>query len=447
MTKTTFSIFINGFKPGKLVIFIFIIAISFISFDAEAQRFPKPEFESGYEQIETQIPVPRSNFMEYFDVFVLFIALGIITWIVLRKRSRTGVFWVSVFSVLYFGFFREGCVCSVGSLQNVTLALFNPGYKIPITVLLFFILPLLFTLLFGRTFCAGVCPLGAIQDFFVIKPLKLKNWVQKLLGLIPYFYLGLAVLYAATNTDFIICRYDPFVSIFRLNGEFSMFLLGGLFLSASIVIARPYCRFFCPYGVLLNWMSRISLFHMTITPTKCVQCKLCEGSCPFDAIDIPDTEKPKESKQTTKRRFIALVVLIPLITLTGAWSGYLIHEKLAIVNSKVELAIELIYLDKHPEITDDPSYTESFEVEAFRTSGQSKEQLFEEAKLVISKFRIGSILFGGFIGLVFGITLAGLSVYRYKNDYEPNKGECLSCARCMDYCPVDDESKLIEKVK
>jgi len=33
--------------------------------------------------------------------------------------------------------------------------------------------------------------------------------------------------------------------------------------------------------------------------------------------------------------------------------------------------------------------------------------------------------------------LAGLSIFRYREDYEPNKGTCLSCARCMDYCPVE----------
>jgi len=49
------------------------------------------------------------------------------------------------------------------------------------------------------------------------------------------------------------------------------------------------------------------------------------------------------------------------------------------------------------------------------------------------------MLLGGFLGLVFGFTLAGLSVFRYRKDYEPNKGTCFSCARCMDYCPVEKD--------
>ena len=52
------------------------------------------------------------------------------------------------------------------------------------------------------------------------------------------------------------------------------------------------------------------------------------------------------------------------------------------------------------------------------------------------------LILGGFIGLVFGLTLAGISTFRYREDYEPNKGTCLSCARCLDYCPVKPGDEL-----
>ena len=34
----------------------------------------------------------------------------------------------------------------------------------------------LFTLFFGRTFCAGACPLGAIQDLVVVKPIVITSY-------------------------------------------------------------------------------------------------------------------------------------------------------------------------------------------------------------------------------------------------------------------------------
>ncbi len=424
---------------------ILVCIFLFLVFESQSQRFPKPEFESGYVQAETQIPQPRSDFFEYLDVLILFLSLSLATWLILKRRSRTGVFWISIFSILYFGFYREGCVCSVGSLQNIAFALFNPGYKIPITVLAFFILPLLFSLFFGRTFCSGVCPLGAIQDIFIWKPMKLSSWVQKLLGLFPFIYLGLAVLYAAIGTDFIICRYDPFVGIYRLNAEFIMFLLAAIFLATSIFLARPYCRFFCPYGVLLSWFSRISKYHMTITPTKCIQCRLCEDSCPFGAIEIPDELKLKESRKTSKKRFTTQLLTIPLLIIIGIWTGYQFHQNLAIVDSRVQIAYEIAELENNPTILEDPNYEETIEVEAFRSSGMSIESLYSTANEVIEEFRVGSMWLGAFLGLVFGITLSGLSAFKFRKDYEPNKSTCLSCARCMEYCPVDDEKELMIK--
>jgi len=249
------------------------------------------------------------------------------------------------------------------------------------------------------------------------------------------------VLYAATGTDFIVCRYDPFVGIFRIDAEFIMFLLGGIFLLTSIFIARPYCRFFCPYGVLLNLTSRFSKYHLSITPSECIQCKLCEDSCPFGAIDKPEPLKIKESRKDSVRRFIFLAAIIPALVLVGIWTGSQFHENLAKVNPTVRVAQGMLELKNNPAIQSDPSYIEPLEIEAFRTSGKTDKELYIEATEIIEEFHTGGMWLGGFLGLVFGLTLAGLSIFRYREDYEPNKATCLSCARCMDYCPVESSEE------
>ncbi|WP_461633538.1 4Fe-4S binding protein [Labilibaculum euxinus] len=410
---------------------IFFVGMEFAAI-SQQQRFPKPEFESGYTQPVTSMPVPRDGMFALLDVLVLIAALSLITWFILKKRSRTGVVAVSIFSILYFGFFREGCVCSVGSVQNVVLALFNPDYHIPLSALAFFVIPLIYTLFFGRTFCAGVCPLGAVQDVFLMRPVTLKKWLQKVLGLIPFIYLGLSVLYAATATDFIICRYDPFVGIFRFNATFFMFAIGAAFLLISIFIARPYCRFFCPYGVILNLVSRVSKNHLTITPSNCIQCKLCESSCPLDAINKPVEVKQMEDKRSATRRFILLSLIIPALMIVGGWTGANFHENLAKVNSKVRLADEMLHFDSK-------TMKESLEIEGFRTSGKPVEQLYLEASNIVKQFYYGGWILGAFIGLVIGLALSGLSTYRYREDYTPDKGDCVSCARCLKYCPVEKD--------
>ena len=432
------KIFSNLFKSltfGKVTRGFFLI-FSFLIFHfslatAQQQRFPKPEFATGYEQPSTVTPEPRALALEYFDVAVLLVVLSLTSWLVLKKRSRQGVLWVSLFTLVYFGFYREGCICSIGSIQNMVLSFTDPNYAISITALLFFILPLAFTLFVGRTFCAGACPLGAIQDVVIIKPISLPKWLNKTLGLIPYLYLSLAVLFAATGTDFIICRYDPFVGIFRMDAKFHMVVLGVSFLLMGMFVARPYCRFLCPYGVLLSWMSRFSRSHMTITPSKCIQCKLCASSCPFDAIDYPTNEKEVIKSGLGPKRFLTYAVVIPLWIALGVFAGERSHIFLSKANHDVYLAELLI---SHPEVKND---TENIDVKTFFSSGKTLETLVKESEVIRHKFYIGSMIAGGFMGLVIGMTLLNTVVFRKRQDYEPHRGNCFSCARCMNYCPVE----------
>jgi NosR/NirI family transcriptional regulator, nitrous oxide reductase regulator len=436
MKKVSDLLFLPFFRNllifGKVRRGFFLLFLLFtVHVSAQQQRFPKPEFESGYEQPSTITPEPRALTLEYFDVFILLVVLSLASWFALRKRSRQGILWLSVFTLIYFGFYRNGCICSIGAIQNVTLSFFDPAYAISLTALLFFLLPLIFTLFFGRTFCAGACPLGAIQDLVIMKPVSLPKWLNKTLGIIPYIYLSLAVLFAATGTDFIICRYDPFVGIFRMDAKFHMVVLGISFLLMGMFVGRPYCRFFCPYGVLLSWMSRFSKWHLTITPAECIQCKLCTTSCPFDAIDYPTNEKEVFKSGLGPKRFLTYALLIPLWIGAGVFIGERSHNWLSKANPDVYLAELLI---SNPEIKNDP---DNIDVQTFLASEKTMETLVKEAEIIRGKFHIGSMITGGFIGLVIGMTLLNTVVFRKRKDYEPNKGNCFSCGRCMDYCPVE----------
>jgi NosR/NirI family nitrous oxide reductase transcriptional regulator len=417
---------------NKAQIFMLIVVISLLTFNLLAiQRFPKPEFENGYQVPSTQVSKVQPLFFEFLDIAVFAGCMVLITWVILKKRSRRLVFWISIFSLLYFGFYRKGCICPVGSVQNITMAIFNPAYNVPLTAIIFFIIPVGFTLYFGRTFCAGVCPLGAIQDLFALRPVSLKPSTRSLLGLIPFLYLGLAILFAATGSDFIICRYDPFVGFFRHNATYLMFAIGGVLLLTGIFIARPYCRFFCPYGIILNLVSRVSRRHLTIPNGSCINCKLCDNACPFDAIDKPTGLDIKDRKRDLVRKLMIYGFITPALIILTGWTVSKYHEDFANVNFKVRLAREIMTTDTNADPATIPT-----EVTTFRSSDTPAETLYKEAELIIGRFNIGSWILGGFIGLVLGLTLARLTIYRYRNEYSANRGHCFSCARCIDYCPV-----------
>jgi NosR/NirI family transcriptional regulator, nitrous oxide reductase regulator len=285
-----------GLKPARG--FIPVAALLLLATALSAQTIPyqrpvdtAPQERSiggGYKTPTTQKPLPRGSWLQVLDVAVLAAAIGISSWLVLKRRSRKSVVALAIGSVAYFGFYRQGCVCPIGSIQNVAVALTDPQYSVPMVVTATFFLPLVMAVFFGRAFCGGVCALGAIQELVLVKPLQVPPRLDRALGLLKYVYLGLALFFAlkpAAARDFVICRFDPFVGFFRRTGAPHMLLIGGAFLVAGMFIGRPYCRYLCPYGGLLAWCTRLARRGVTITPNKELDCGLCTDACPYGAIE------------------------------------------------------------------------------------------------------------------------------------------------------------------
>jgi len=83
-----------------------------------------------------------ADWLRTFDIAVLAAALGLSSWLVLKRRSRNGVLLLRHRRPSLLRFFRKGCVCPIGSIQNVTLSLVDSRFMISMGVILFFFLPL-----------------------------------------------------------------------------------------------------------------------------------------------------------------------------------------------------------------------------------------------------------------------------------------------------------------
>jgi len=397
-----------------------------------AQRFPPPEFsETGHQLPGFTAPAARALSLERLDMAVLIGALTLAAWLAFRQRSRRGLVWLGIFSVLYFGFWRKGCICSIGSIQNLALGLADSSYAVPVIAIVFGLVPLVVALFFGRIFCSSVCPHGALQDLVLLKPVTVPVWLEHPLRLIPYTYLGLAIIFAATGGGFIICQYDPFVPLFRFSGSAAMVLTGVGFLVAGIFIGRPYCRFLCPYGVLLGLAGNVAKWRVRITPADCTQCRLCEKSCPFNAIEPPPLAAPARNVAGNKRRLTWLLAAMPVIIVLVGWLGGVTGTTLARKHRLVNLA-ERIQLEDAGKVTG-PTDASA----AFRTSGTPTEELFAAARQLQHRYILAGRLAGIWIGLVIALKLITLATRRPRHDYEANRIRCVACARCYRSCPEE----------
>lgn len=411
-----------------------ILMLALLSGAALAEeRYKPPEFEGGHKLPTTAQNPPRAHVLECVDFGALVLAMSLATWLALRKRSRRGLFLLMLASLAYFGFYRQGCICPIGAIQNVTLAITDSTYAIPITAIVFLAVPLVFALFFGRTFCAAVCPLGMVQDFVVVKPIKVPGFLEHALGMLAFVYLAAGIFFAATGSAFLICLYDPFVGFFRLTGSLQMLVLGGLLLVIGLFVGRPYCRFLCPLGAIFRVLGPLSRRHVTVTPAECIKCRLCEDACPFNAIHKPTAPVPPAKRFQGKIVLACLVVLLPALIAAGGWGGWAIHETTARMNRDYRLA-------QNVERTRDPNLPRdqwTDDAKAFRASGKDEYELYDQGKAIRDRFAWGGALAGGFLGLVLGVKLINVTVRRTRDIYEPDRSRCVSCGRCFLTCPIE----------
>ena len=394
-------------------------------------RFPRPQFDSGHTVPQATHPAFVEMVPPWADVLILAIALGISVWLVRRVRSRRWILAFSLACLAWFGFVKHGCICPVGSVQNVAVAAWTGG-GLPWFVAALFALPLLTALLFGRVFCAAVCPLGALQDLFIVKPQRMPRALDAVLRLVPLAVLSVGLVYAVNGAGYLICRTDPFVGLFRRSAPLPMLLTGMAVLLVGLVVARPYCRYFCPYGVLLEGCARLAWKPVDVTGNECINCRLCAGTCPMDAIAAPRADLSEAVRVRQFRRFVAVLALVPVLIAGCAGAGWLSGAFVAKAHPSVVLVNRL---DSATSVNED-LYPE---IEAFKRTGNSREWAEARADETVGRFRKGCLGAGAFIGLVIALRLLGLTRLQRRSLHEADRLRCVACGRCFAACPKNGE--------
>jgi ferredoxin-type protein NapH len=189
--------------------------------------------------------------------------------------------------------------CPVGVAANYA-ALFPLVFEIP-----FLLLGVLLVAgaTVGSLICGWSCPFGFLQDLLGkinSWKLPLPGWMGHgryivLVGLVLLLPLALGYRGIAYEEQAIsICRLCP-AGALEAGLPFSVSsLLAGegwlmswlkttilvVFITAAVLIYRPWCRVLCPLGGWLSLFNRWSLFHLRFKGESCVACNTCRSRCP-----------------------------------------------------------------------------------------------------------------------------------------------------------------------
>jgi len=179
--------------------------------------------------------------------------------------------------------------CPIGSLQH-----FMVIERIPYFLIGFFVLV---GALFGRMVCGWFCPAGWFQDLlyklrtpkirFTSKILNKLGFVNLVLVamLIPYLtkehWFSKICFMGLLQGGIPLALSDPEVRMLIGTFFYVKIAITVFFLSLTVFIKRPFCRFFCPLGAVYSLFNRVSLVRLEVSE-GCIQCNRCQEVCPMD---------------------------------------------------------------------------------------------------------------------------------------------------------------------
>ena len=147
------------------------------------------------------------------------------------------------------------------------------------------------TLLLRRVFCSFVCPIGAISEWLHlasgkigIKTIAVPSWLDRMLAMSKYLVLATILWLTYRSGELMFRGFDPCYALLSRHGEDITcwaYIVSGAIALASLFLAIPFCRWFCPLAAVLNPFSRFGLARIKRDPAECIDCGKCAKACPM----------------------------------------------------------------------------------------------------------------------------------------------------------------------
>ena len=214
------------------------------------------------------------------------------------------------------------------------------------------LIPLVFTLIFGRFFCGWICPATFIYELNS----NLGAWLHKcglpigqqhfdrrikylvlIIGLVLSALAG-SVLVAAIYPPAIIGREIYYAIALSGFGVGAVFFILTLFFDL-LVARRGFCRYLCPGGALYSLLGRYRLLRIKREVKECNDCMKCTAICEFELDPMRD-DFGQECNNCTACIAIcptdALIFTMNYKDLPSQGPGHLGHQYLEIKQSRIK---------------------------------------------------------------------------------------------------------------
>lgn len=163
------------------------------------------------------------------------------------------------------------------------------------------LIPIAFTVLFGRFYCGWICPatfLYEIHDklmWFARRAgfrvggrrldLRLKYLVLAV-GVGLSVTLGTVVFSAIYPPAIVAREIQYWVTVNGIGAGAAFFVMTLLF--DTLVARRGFCRYLCPGGALYSLLGRYRILRIQRIPHHCNDCTLCDQECQFGLEPMRD---------------------------------------------------------------------------------------------------------------------------------------------------------------
>ena len=191
-------------------------------------------------------------------------------------------------SVLIFGVIMGSDPSPMGTVKDAIYLYGSAGAVFPPRMIALTIF-LLISFIANKYICAWGCQIGVLQDliFRMNQTPKRKVIIGQQIkvpfvisnGIRVVFFCAFTIITFTWGVD-IIAPFDPFKIFNPLHFALVGIVFVGILLVMSLFIYRPWCHFFCPFG-LAGWLvEKISRVRISVDYETCIGCKKCATACP-----------------------------------------------------------------------------------------------------------------------------------------------------------------------